>query len=57
MRQGAPQRDADRPRIVTGEAIAATSSGRSVQEDQLRKQARQASGALFAVAVLAILGG
>jgi len=43
------------PRVVTGEAMAATSAGRSVQEDQLRKQAKQACIALFAVAVLQVL--
>ena len=44
------------PRIVSGEAVASTAIGQTVQADQLRKEARKAAGALFAVAVLQVIG-
>lgn len=40
------------PRIVEGDAVAGTSAGRSLQEEELRKQAKRAAGALLAVAIL-----
>ena len=44
------------PRIVSGEAVAGTAIGQTVQADQLRKEARKAAGALFVVAVLQVIG-
>ena len=45
------------PRVVSGEAMAGTAAGQTVQSDQLRKQAGAAATALFAVAILQALGG
>jgi len=45
------------PRVVTGEQVAATAVGQDLQRSQLRKQAGRAAGALFAVAVLHVIGG
>jgi hypothetical protein len=40
------------PRLVTGDAMAATSAGVKLQADALHKQAKKAAGALLAVAIL-----
>lgn len=46
------------PRIVTGNAVATTSAGLKLQTDQLHQQAKRASGALLAVAIIqTVLGG
>lgn len=40
------------PRLVTGDALAATSAGAKLQSDDLQRQAKKASGALLAVAII-----
>ena len=40
------------PRVIEGQAEAATSAGRALQSDELRKQLRKASVALLVVAIL-----
>ena len=45
------------PRVVGGEAIASTAAGQQLQADQLHKQARRASGALLAVAIITTIVG
>jgi hypothetical protein len=46
------------PRVVGGDAIASTAAGQQLQGEQLHKQAKRASGALLAVAIImTIVGG
>lgn len=52
-----PSGAAGGPRVVSGDAIATTGAGQTVQAAQLRKQTREAVIALFAVGVLQALGG
>ena len=47
-----PSAVAGGPRVVGGDAIAATAAGQQLQADQLQKQAKRASGALLAVAII-----
>ena len=44
------------PRVVTGNRVAATAAGKTVQADELRKEAGKAFGALLTVTILAALG-
>lgn len=45
------------PQVISGDAVATTELGKDVQAQQLHKRSRQASTALFAVAILQTLGG
>jgi hypothetical protein len=49
--------EAGGPQIVEGSALAGTTAGQSLQEEELRKQSRKAAGALLAVAILQCLFG
>jgi putative effector of murein hydrolase LrgA (UPF0299 family) len=44
------------PRIVEGKGLASSGVGKHLQSEELEKQAKRASGALLAVAVLSTLG-
>jgi hypothetical protein len=43
------------PRLVTGDALAATAAGVKLQSDALHKEAKKAAGALLAVAIIQTL--
>jgi hypothetical protein len=45
------------PRIVGNETLATTGAGQELQDEQLHKQAKRASGALLAVAILTTIAG
>lgn len=52
-----PSVNAAGPRIVTSGAMASTAAGVKLQADELHKQAKKASGALLAVAIIQTLVG
>src|ERR1700677_1906075 len=47
-----PNLNSSGPLIVSGDQFASTASGQKLQADELHKQARKASGALLAVAII-----
>jgi len=52
-----PELNPSLPRIVAGNQVAATAVGQDLQADQLHRKAKQAFGALLAVAILTFIFG